>query len=216
MPQECCFPTNGKLTFEQAVLCEPFAIGVYSIQQSQVSRDAKVAILGAGPIGLSCMVAAKAQGVEAIYVTDKLDYRVRVAKEAGAVWAGNPKREDIVKAILQREPQGVNFVYECAGEQETLDEAVELLEPGGTLMLVGIPRFKQVSFMIDKLRRKELTLINVRRQNECTQKAIDLIASGKVDVDFMVTHHFPLEQTKQAFDLVAGYNDGVVKAMISL
>jgi len=216
MPQESCFPIDGAITLEQAALCEPFAIGVYSVKQSQIPRNAKVAILGAGPIGLSCMAAAQAQSVEAIYMTDKLDYRVRIAKEAGAVWAGNPEREDIVKAILQREPHGMDIVYECAGQQETLDEAVELLKPGGRLMPIGIPRVEQVSFSIDKLRRKELSIINVRRQNKCTQTAIDLIASGKVDIDFMITHRFKLEQTQEAFDMVAGYRDGVVKALIEI
>jgi L-iditol 2-dehydrogenase len=197
-------------------LCEPFAIGVYSVKQSQIPRNAKVAILGAGPIGLSCMAAAQAEGAETIYITDKLDYRVQITKKGGAVWAGNPEREDIVKEILQREPHGMDIVYECAGQQETLDEAVELLKPGGKLILIGIPRSEQVSFSIDKLRRKELTLINVRRQNKCTQTAIDLIASGKVDIDFMITHRFKLHQTKEAFDLVAGYRDGVVKAIIEI
>ena len=209
MPQECCLPTNGAITLEQGVLCEPFAIGVYAVRQSQISKGTKIAILGSGPIGLSCMAAAQAEDVEAIYVTDKLDYRVEVAKEAGAVWAGNPQREDIVKAVLQREPFGLDTVYECAGQQETLDEAVEILKPGGKLMLVGIPRVERVSFIIDKIRRKEITIINVRRQNNCTQTAIDLISSGKVKVDFMVTHRFMLEQTQEAFDMVAGYNDGV-------
>jgi len=221
MPQENCFPINGAITLGQAVLCEPLAIGVYSVKQSQiltvvrqVSRNAKIAILGSGPIGLSCMAAAQAEDVEAIYVTDKLDYRVQVAKKAGAVWAGNPQTQDIVKAILQREPLGTDIVYECAGEQETLDQAVELLKPGGRLMLIGIPRFERVSFSIDKIRRKELTLINIRRQNKCTQTAIDLIASGKINIDFMITHRFKLQQTQDAFDLVAEYRDGVVKALI--
>jgi threonine dehydrogenase-like Zn-dependent dehydrogenase len=162
------------------------------------------------------MAAAQAENVEAIYVTDKLNYRLDIAKKAGAVWAGNPERQDIVKEILRQEPLGVDVVYECAGQQETLDEAVELLRPGGKLMLVGIPRIERISFLIDKLRRKELTLINVRRQNDCTQKAIDLIASGKIDVDLMITHRFKLQQTQQAFDMVARYSDGVIKALIGL
>ncbi len=223
MPQESCFPTNGAMhsmanaiTLEQAALCEPFAIGVYSVRQSQIFRNAKIAILGSGPIGLSCMAAAQAEDVEAIYMTDKLDYRVQIAEKAGVTWAGNPDREDIVKEILQREPLGMDIVFECAGQQETLDEAVELLKPGGRLMLIGIPRVEQVWFSIDKLRRKELTLINVRRQNKCTQTTIDLIASGKADIDFMITHRFKLEQTKDAFDMVAGYRDDVVKALIEL
>jgi len=162
------------------------------------------------------MAAAQAENVEAVYVTDKLDYRLDIAKKAGAVWAGNPKRQDIVKEILRREPLGVDIVYECAGQQDTLDEAVELLRPGGKLMLVGIPRIERISFPIDILRRKELTLINVRRQNDCTQKAIDLIASGKIHADFMITHRFELEQVQQAFDMVARYSDGVVKALIEI
>jgi len=214
MPQENCFPVNGALTLEQGVLCEPFTIAVYSVEQSQVFRNAKVVILGSGPIGLSCMAAAKAEGVEYIYMTDKLDYRVQIAQKNGAIWAGNPQREDVVKAIIQREPLGMDVVYECAGQQETLDEAVELLKPGGRLMLIGIPRVERVSFLIDKLRRKELTIINVRRQNKCTQAAIDLIASGKAKVDFMITHRFELEHAQEAFDMVAGYRDGVVKALI--
>jgi len=216
MPQESCFPTKGTITLEQAALCEPLAIGVYSVKQSQIKKNAKVAILGSGPIGLSCMAAAQAQGAEAIYMTDKLDYRVEIAARNGAVWAGNPESQDIVKAVLQREPLGVDIVYECAGEQDTLDQAVELLKPGGRLMLVGIPLCERVSFSIDKIRRKELTLINIRRQNKCTQTAIDLIASGKIDVDFMITHRFELERTQDAFDMVAEYRDGVIKAMISL
>jgi L-iditol 2-dehydrogenase len=216
MPQESCFPTHGAITLEQAVLCEPLAIGVYSVQQSHPPKNARVAILGCGPIGLSSLAAAQAENVEAVYVTDKLDYRLDIAKKAGAVWAGNPERQDIVKEILRQEPLGVDIVYECAGQQDTLDEAVELLRPGGKLMLVGIPRIERISFPIDILRRKELTLINVRRQNDCTQKAIDLIASGKIHVDFMITHRFRLEQAQQAFDMVARYSDGVTKALIEL
>jgi len=93
---------------------------------------------------------------------------------------------------------------------------MDMLRPGGTLVLTGIPRFDRISLAIDKMRRKEITIVNIRRQNEFTQKSVDLIASGKVNVDFMVTHHFPLEETQKAFDLVAGYHDGVIKAMISM
>jgi L-iditol 2-dehydrogenase len=216
MPQESCFPTHGAIALEQGVLCEPLAIGIYSVRQSGPPRNAKIALLGCGPIGLSSLAAAQAENVEAVYVTDKLDYRLDIAKKAGAAWAGNPEKQNIVKEILRREPLGVDVVYECAGQQDTLDEAVELLRPGGKLMLVGIPRIERISFLIDKLRRKELTLTNVRRQNDCTQKAIDLIASGKIDVDFMITHRFRLQQAQQAFDLVARYSDGVIKALIEI
>jgi threonine dehydrogenase-like Zn-dependent dehydrogenase len=107
-------------------------------------------------------------------------------------------------------------VIECCGQQDALDQAVELLKPGGKLILVGIPETDRVSFAIDRLRRKELVLQNVRRQNGCFRTAVELIDAGRVSVDFMLTHRFPLERTRAAFDLVAAYGDGVVKAVIEL
>jgi len=144
MPQDCCFPTGGRITLEQGVVCEPFSIGVYAVRGAQVGPDTKVAILGSGPIGLSCLVAAQAQGVEMIYTTDKVKERMEIAKKAGAVWSGNPDTGDIVEAIKRQEPDGMDIVFECAGEQETLDEAIELLRPGGKLMVLGIPRIERV------------------------------------------------------------------------
>ncbi|HIJ67609.1 MAG TPA: alcohol dehydrogenase catalytic domain-containing protein [Planctomycetes bacterium] len=216
MPEDCCFPTAGRVTLEQGALCEPFSIGVYAVQCSQTGPGAKIAVLGSGPIGLSCFVALRAQSVKSIYMTDKVAQRVDIAKQAGAVWSGNPDEEDIVESIREQEPDGMDVVFECAGEQETLDEGIELLRPGGKLMVVGIPRFDRVSFIAEKMRRKEITIINVRRQNKCTQSAIDLIASGKADVDFMLTHRFEFENAQKAFDMVAAYCDGVVKALIKV
>ena len=94
MPQTSCFPTGGAITLEQGVLCEPFAIGVYSVKQAQMPKKAGLAILGSGPIGLSCMVAAQVEQAGAIYMTDKIEQRTRIAKKAGAVWVGNPEKQD--------------------------------------------------------------------------------------------------------------------------
>jgi len=216
MPEDCCFPIDDKITFAQGVLCEPLAIGVYAVKQACISENTDIAILGSGPIGLSCLVSAVAENANACYVTEKIEERVEAAKKNGASWVGNPNKEDIVKEILRLEPAGMDVVFECAGQQETIDQAVELLKPGGKLMLVGIPRLERISFIIDKIRRKEITIVNVRRQNDCTQMAIDLVAAGETNVDFMITHRFKLEQTQQAFDIVAEYRDGVIKALIEL
>lgn len=214
MPEYCCFALGDKITFSQGVLCEPLAIGLYALGQVCLPKGADIAILGAGPIGLSCLLSAKSKDLDDCYVTEKIDERVEVAKKAGAFWVGNPNKEDIVKEILLHKPEGMDAVFECAGQQETIDQAIELLKPGGKLMVIGIPRTERISFLIDKIRRKEITIINVRRQNKCTQRCIDLMASGRVSVDFMITHKFKAEQAQKAFDVVAGYKDGVVKALI--
>ena len=83
-------------------------------------------------------------------------------------------------------------------------------------MLVGIPEIDDIPFPIHELRRREITVVNIRRQAHCTQKALDLLERRRVDMDAMASHHFPLEETRQAFDLVAHYRDGVMKAMISV
>ena len=216
MPQECCFSTDGVITLEQAALCEPLSIAVYAVKRARLPKAVDVAILGAGPIGLSCLLNVNTENARACYMTEKIDERVEGARQGGATWVGNPNDQDIVKEILQRQPAGIDVVFECAGQQETIDQGIELLKPGGKFVLIGSPRTDRVSFDIDRIRRKEITIVNIRRQNKCTQAAIDLIASGKVNADFMITHRFGLEQTKKAFDLVAGYSDGVIKAMISL
>ena len=147
-------------------------------------------------------------------MTEIIPARIEIARKAGAVWVGNPDTENVVQAMAHLEPGGIDIAFECAGQQETLDQAVDMLKPGGTLMLIGIPRAERISFCPDSIRRKEIAIINVRRQNHCTQKAIDLIAEGKVNLDFMITHTFEFDQSQRAFDLVADYKDGVVKALI--
>jgi L-iditol 2-dehydrogenase len=83
-------------------------------------------------------------------------------------------------------------------------------------MLVGIPEVERVSFPIDKIRRKEITIINVRRQNRCSEEAIDLVAKDKAKIASFATHRFSLEQSQNAFELVADYRDNVIKAMIQM
>jgi L-iditol 2-dehydrogenase len=216
MPEECLYPLGGKLSAEQGALCEPLSIAIYAVQQSHLRAGSAIGILGAGPIGLCVLLAAESQSAGGTYVTDRLDQRVAVARKAGATWAGNPERENVVNAMLGSRPEGLDAVFECAGQQATIDQAVEMLKPGGRLMLVGIPREERISFVIDLLRRKEISVINVRRQNKCVQAAIDMIGASPARFEFLVTHRSPAEQASEAFERVADYRDGVIKAMIQL
>lgn len=216
MPQRNLFDITGKMILEKAALCEPFTIGVYSVQQSGIKEGNSTVIFGAGPIGLSCMVAAKAAGAGRIYVTERVEARCKAALENGACWVGNPDKQSVIDGICSQEQQGIDIALECAGQQSTLDEAIEVLRPGGVLAIVGIPRIERISFKADTIRRKELTILNIRRQNRCEKKAIELITSGSAKIDFMLTHRFAIEQTAEAFDMVEGYRDGVIKAVIEL
>jgi L-iditol 2-dehydrogenase len=214
MPGSNCYRLGEDLDTKLGILAEPLSIGVYSIKLLGKSPISSIAILGAGPIGLSVGLAATDIGIQKIYMTDKIDERLQTAHKAGAGWTGNPDQGDSVAKMLEIEPFGLDAVFECCGDQEALDQAIELLKPGGKLMIVGIPETDRVAFDAHRLRRKEITVQNVRRQNDCIPAAIDLIVRKKSDLDFMVTHSFRLEETQKAFDLVENYRDGVIKATI--
>lgn len=216
LPAECCHPIPEAMTFVRATLVEPFSIGLYAQRRAGAPPGAALAVLGSGPIGLCVLLACRAAGAGAVYVTDLVEERLELARRCGASWTANPRRTDIVAATRELEPLGLDYVFECAGEQETLDQGVALLKPGGTLLIVGIPEDVRISFNIDLLRRKELRIENVRRQNQCLAPAIEMVARGAVDLDPLATHHFPLAEAQAAFELVAGYRDGVVKAIIHL
>jgi L-iditol 2-dehydrogenase len=214
LPENCCFPIKDHLTFEQATLSEPLAIAVYSVQRSHLPGGANVAILGAGPIGMSIFHVLRTENVGNVYVTDKIQARLEYSQKLNPRWCGNPNRTEIVKEIANLEPLLLDAVYECSGDQAAFGQAVQLLKPGGALILVGIPDLDEISFPLHELRRKEISIINIRRQNHCTSQAIEMLERQQVNLDLMATHHFPLEETGRAFDLVANYRDGVMKAMI--
>jgi L-iditol 2-dehydrogenase len=190
-------------------------VALHARRLAPLEPRAKIAILGAGPIGLSVLLVCRATVKDLqVYVTDLIDARVEAARQCGADWAGNSRHADVRAEIAAREPLGLDAAFECAGKQETVDQAVDLLKPGGRLVIVGIPEFDRISFDPHLLRRHELDVKSVRRQIDCVAPAIELISSGAVNVDRLVTHRFPLAGTKAAFDLVASYSDGVIKAII--
>ena len=214
LPEHCCLQIRDKMTFDQAAISEPLAIGVYAVNQSIQMEGAKIGILGAGPIGESVLLPVIAKGASKVYVTDKIDERLILAKQNGAFWIGNPDKVDIVAAIKMEEPLLLDVVFECCGKQEAFDQAIEILKPGGKLMVIGIPEFSRWSFSVDEARHKEICIQSVRRQNHSTEVALEMINEGIVNIDNWATHRFKLEDAKAAFDLVADYKDGVLKAMI--
>lgn len=214
MPEESCIKLLGNLTPDHGSISEPLAIGVYSVKKSGRIKGLKTGILGFGPIGMSVMLAAKAESAGKIYVSDEIDERLSIALKEGATGTFNPLNVNVVEQILQNESLGLDVVFECCGQQDAFDQAVEVLKPGGKLIIVGIPEFDRWSMSVDDTRRKEITLIFIRRQVDCVEPALEMMNSGLINVGNMVTHRFPFEKTKEAFDLVAGYKDGIMKAMI--
>lgn len=214
MPEESCFPLSSNLTPDHGSISEPMAIGIYAVKKSGGVKNLNIGILGFGPIGMSVLLSAKAQGSEKINVTDKIEQRLAIATKEGVFFAGNPTKEDVVDKILDKTNLGLDVVFECCGQQEAFDQAIKILKPGGKLIVVGIPEFERWSMDVETTRRREISLQFIRRQVDCVDAAIEMMDNGSINISNMVTHRFPFSKSKEAFDLVAGYEDGVMKAMI--
>ncbi|MBN2293992.1 MAG: alcohol dehydrogenase catalytic domain-containing protein [Pirellulales bacterium] len=222
LPANNCIAVPESISLDQAALVEPLAVGFYAVRMAALRPDTNIAILGSGPIGLSVLLSAKATGTCTTFVTDLLDARLAVARTCGADWTKKTIKndptaaEELEKAIRDQNPNGQDVVFECTGDPNCIDQAQRILTPGGTLIMIGITPETQVSFDAHLMRRTELTFKNVRRQESCMKPVIDLMAAGKINADPMLTHHYPLDKIQDAFELVAGYEDGVVKAMVEI
>ena len=216
MPAASVFPIPDSVSATQATLCEPLSIAMWARKLGGHEQGARIAILGSGPIGLSVLAACKLAGPCTVYQTDLLDERLAMARRLGADWTGNAGQCDVAAEIARAEPLGLDLVFECVGKQETIDQCIELVEPCGKVVVVGIPEGDRLSFEMNHMRRKEIRIQNVRRQLDCVAAAIRAIADRTVDLDPLVTHDFSMDQAQEAFDLVADYRDGVVKAVIQV
>jgi len=214
-PADLCHPLPNGVTYDDGAVLEPLGVGIHSVDLGKPRPGQSVAVLGCGPIGLLNIQVARAAGASRIFATEILDYRLDAALETGATDGFNPSREDEVAGILAATGgRGVDVVFECAGAQETPEQAMRIAKPGGTVVLVGIPSIDRVTFTASTARRKGLTIKMVRRMGEVYPRAIALVKSGQVETKSVVTHHFPLERVAEAMELLENYGDNVIKIII--
>ncbi|MBM3295860.1 MAG: zinc-binding dehydrogenase [Candidatus Aminicenantes bacterium] len=214
MPEKCCFPVPAEMSMAEAMLAEPLSIALHALQLAGGAPAREIAVLGSGPIGLSIVLAAKAAGAAEVLATDIVEARVEAARRAGAVWSGNASTTDVARAILDLKPLGLDAVYECSGAPEAIAQAVEVVKPGGRIYQVGIPMAETITYPAAKLRRREISIQHVRRQNRCLERAIALIGMKVVRIAWLASHAFKLADTEKAFAMAAGRTDGILKAAI--
>lgn len=213
LPAINCAPMPGDFSLDLGVLAEPLTIGLHAEHLAKLGSAERVAILGVGPIGLSVLLCVKAIGAPShILVTDLHENRLEVARQFEADQA--ILAADLEPPALHEDEFDV--VFECSGDPDIIDTAMSLATPGGRIVLVGIPTTTRYTFNAHKMRRTELTFQAVRRQCNCLESTVELLTDQRIDPSPMLTHQFPLEEITEAFEMVAGYKDGVIKAVISL
>lgn len=217
MPAENCFPLPEGFSADAGALLEPLGVAIHTVDLAHLKVGQTVAVLGAGVIGLMTAAVAKAAGAGAIYMTEPLAHRRQFALAYAADTVFDPKSEDVVAAIMRATGErGVDVAFEAAGAAETPDQAARVVCPGGKVVVVGIPSDDTMTMNASVIRRKGLTIKVVRRMKHTYPRAIRMVQRGLVDIAPLATHRFPLEGIAEAFQLVAGYEDGVLRAMIEV
>lgn len=214
MPARCCFPLPDGIDDVGGALLEALGVAIHAIDLAKIRAGDTVAILGAGPIGLLILQLARLSGALRVFVTDKLAWRLELAKRHGAETI-DVTRTDPVQYIMDATgKRGVDVAIEAAWADQTVGQCAEIARVGGRVVLVGIPRDELLTMRHATARRKGLTIRLCRRMKHCYPRAIALVTSGRVDFSGMVTHTFPLSEAARAFEMNARYADGVIKVAI--
>jgi len=215
--EEQCIVIPDKMSFTEAALLEPLQVGIHAYNLVPAKAGDWVAIVGSGSIGLSCLEMARVAGATRIIVTDKLDYRLEAAKKAGATATVNVTKEDPLEAVKRlTDGQGADVVYEATNSVDGLPQALGLARIAGRVAAIGIPPVDEIAIPASHPRRKQLNVQFVRRSAHTIRQALELVAAGKVNITPWATHRFALDQVTEAFELVDGYRDGVIKAVIEM
>lgn len=215
MPPECIVPLPEWMGLEEAVLLEPLCIGIYAVLRSRAAKGCSAAIVGAGPIGLTVAVGLNELEPDGLYVSEPVEARRQAAEALGASQTFDPGAGGAAEAVQGVSHGGVDVVFECAGTQESTDDAAAMLKPGGTLVLIGIPEgLDRISYNPHWMRRCEATVVNIRRQNRAINRALAALEHQRHVRDVFITHRFAPDRAKEAFDLVQQRRDGVIKAVL--
>jgi L-iditol 2-dehydrogenase len=194
-PATRCLPIPPELPDHLAPLLEVMGIGIHAADLAELRPGMTAGVYGAGPIGLVLIRVLRALGVDRVVATDRRPHRVAAALASGATEALLVTGDGDPAASIP-----VDVAFECAGDDAALATAVRAARPGGRVLLVGIPSGDRSGFPASPARRKELTLQLVRRMEAPDlARAIELVRSGALSLDGLVTDRFPLDQAPAAF-----------------
>jgi L-iditol 2-dehydrogenase len=216
-PADFLFKMPDSMSFQEGALVEPFAVGLFATRRSGLFPSASVTILGAGPIGLSTLVAVNAMGAGQVISIDVVPHRLKLAQQMGATHVINAKETDAVKAVKDlTHGAGAHFVFETAGSEVTIQQSVEMTRDGGTVDLVGLPPQLEIKMPIVESVIREVNFVTSFRYCNIFEEAITLMAHGKVNLKPMLTHEFTFDDTLEAFNVSEHQKDNAVKVTINI
>lgn len=216
-PAHLLEPVPDTISDAEAVLLEPLAIALHAVDLGKVLTGRSVAVLGCGTIGLTVLMVLKQLGAYPLFCTDLLEHRLAQARDLGADATVNAGNQDVVaEARRFTNGRGFDYVFECAGVDDTQWQTAQIAAPGAKCLIVGTNPEGHVRLEGSAARRKGLTIFMVRRSRLTLHRAMKLTLQGRTPIAKLATHTFPMELCQQAFETARDYRDGVVKASIRL
>ncbi len=210
-----CFKLPDQMTTMEGGLIEPLAVGFHAANQGGAHLGQIAVVYGSGCIGLTSMMALKAEGVTKVYVVDVMENRLQKALELGADGVINGKTQDVVAAIKElTNGAGADLQIETAGAEITTRQAIMAAKKGSTIVLVGYSKTGEMTLPLSIALDKELTIKTIFRYRNIYPMAIDAVASGKVDIKSIVSDVFSFDQVQEAMDKSIHNKAEIIKAVI--
>jgi threonine dehydrogenase-like Zn-dependent dehydrogenase len=212
-------PIPDTLADEEVVLCpDIFSTGLSGAESGNIRVGDSVAVFAQGPIGLCATLGARLKGASLIIGIDNVNRRLEVARQFGANVTLNIGDGDPVEQIKKlTEGRGVDVAIEALGRQETFENALRSIRPGGTLSSLGVYSGKLVApyeALYAGLGDQHIVTTLCPGGKERMRRLMAMVEHGRVDLKPLVTHHFALDDTLEAFEVFSNQADGVLKVAV--
>lgn len=204
------------VSFAEGAMVEPFAIGMQAATRARIKPGDVALVTGAGPIGTMVALAALAGGCSKVYISDLVDEKLAVAAQYDNIHPVNAARDsasDVIAAAT--DGWGADIVFECAGAAQSVQAALEAVAPAGCVVWVGMP-VDPVPMDIVLAQSKEIRMETVFRYANMYDRAIELLASGKVNLKPLISETFAFKDSIAAFDRAVEARPTDVKIQIKL
>ena len=214
IPSHILYMIPANISFEQAAMVEPVAVALHSINLSQAKINDTAIVFGSGMIGLFIIQLLKQAGCRVIAV-DMLPEKLEMAKQAGADYVFNSLTDNVASEIQNiTSNRGADLAFEAVGITPTIQAAVESIRKGGTLVLVG-NLSPMIELPLQKVVTKELIVKGSCAINGEYTAVLDLISSGKVNVNDMMSAVAPLSEGASWFDRLYNKEKGLLKVILN-
>lgn len=207
-PERFLHSLPDSLSDVEGAMLEPLGVAIHAVDLAKIQPGMSVGVFGSGPIGLLVIQVAIASGAKSVFATDLLAHRLEAAQTYGAYPVKAEHGNELQEILEKTAGEGVDVVFEAAGENDAVEAAVSSVKPGGRVILIGIPSDDRTAFRASTARRKGLSIKLVRRMKHTYPRAIEMVNDGLVDVESIVSHRFALTDFKKAF-AVASTREGL-------